>query len=77
MTKHFDYCNAPICQEVDAPEAIWYPGEDVCGKKPFEKFQMVQKKINKVGGRGWFTKGSLEALKYVRNGVKGKEWRGS
>ena len=41
-SNHFDSCEAPICQENIDKEAIWYPGEMVCTKKPLSFFQKRQ-----------------------------------
>jgi len=51
-------CNAPICQDDPNPnykyEVIWYPGEKVCKKFPYEKFQKVQIEVNKSVAIGKF-----------------------
>lgn len=49
--KHYLVCEAPICSG-DAndnykKEAIWYAGEYVCLKVPYQKFQKKQIDINK------------------------------
>lgn len=38
-------------------EAIWLAGEEVCSRRPFEKFQVVQKQINKKVLRGKIPEG--------------------
>lgn len=40
-------CEAPICQDDCQPQYIWYPGESVCGKKPYKHFQKIQFRLNK------------------------------
>lgn len=56
--KHHEYCNAAICAGDPEPdyknEAPWYPGEEICQKKPFQKFQKVQTIINKEVKNGTF-----------------------
>jgi len=47
MTNHLANCPAPICQEETKESLIWYPGECVCSKKPYKKFQKKQLAINK------------------------------
>jgi len=50
--EHHLNCEAPICQEDPNPnyknEVLWYPGEKVCKKSPYEKFQIKQIEINKL-----------------------------
>jgi hypothetical protein len=57
-TKHYLICEAPICQGDINPhyknEVIWYPGEKVCQKKPYQKFQRKQIDINKWVKNGTF-----------------------
>jgi len=56
--KHYLICNAPTCQ--DDPnlnyrnEVIWYPGEKICKKSPYKRFQIKQIEINKLVGIGKF-----------------------
>lgn len=56
--KHYENCNAPICQDDPNPnwrdETIWYAGEKVCTKEPFAKFQKKQLAINKEVAKGTF-----------------------
>ena len=58
MSKHLDSCNSPICQDDFNPnykkEVIWYPGESICTKKPYKKFQSVQIEINDLLRKGKF-----------------------
>lgn len=58
MTNHFDYCSAPLCVDDKNPnykkEVIWYPGELICLKKPYQKFQRVQIEINDLVNKGRF-----------------------
>ena len=51
-TKHFETCSAPICNCTHDKKAIWLAGEEVCTRQPVEKFQRVQKKINRLVLRG-------------------------
>jgi len=48
--SHYLNCEAPICQNDPNPnfkkEVIWLPGEKVCRKFPYEKFQRKQLSIN-------------------------------
>jgi len=73
-TRHYLLCDAPICN--DDPhsgykdEVIWYPSEPICKRKPFEKFQIVQTRINKSFKKGGFqdtdgfTASQLESSSY-------------
>ena len=58
MNKHLENCPAPICQCDENPnykkEVLWYPGEEVCNKRPIQKFQKVQLEINKLVEKGAF-----------------------
>lgn len=58
INKHHLFCEAPICQDDPNPnykeEVIWCPGEPVCKKVPYQKFQQVQIKINKCLKKGKF-----------------------
>ena len=58
---HHLRCEAPICQGDPNPnykdEVIWHPGEKVCMKKPYEKFQRKQLDINK-----WVKKGKFKNI---------------
>ena len=51
MTKHSEICLAPLCQDDYTDTYIWYPGEPVCTKKPYTKWQKQQHKINKHIGK--------------------------
>lgn len=55
---HHLQCEAPICHGDPNPnykkEVIWWPGELVCQKRPYEKFQKKQVDINKLVAGGVF-----------------------
>lgn len=63
--KHFEACAAPICADLEAYESNsdwqetvpWYPGEAVCGMKPYTKWQKRQAKMNR-----WLESGTLKYL---------------
>jgi len=70
-TRHYLKCEAPICNDDPNPnykdEVIWRPGEKVCKRGPFEKFQKMQIEINKAFKQGkfknvdkWYTAKMLE-----------------
>lgn len=48
MTRHSQKCEAPICQDDKSLDVIWYAGELVCKKKPYNKVQKKQVVINKL-----------------------------
>lgn len=55
MSKHSDFCSAPLCQENCPVNAVWYPGEEVCLKQPYTKWQKKQLDINKWVSKGKYT----------------------
>lgn len=63
MNKHLDNCSAAICNQDTNPnykdEVLWYPGEQVCRNKPYEKFQLKQIKINELVRNSKFNKVDL------------------
>ena len=54
MSKHLEFCEAPICQETFDNDLVWYPGELVCTKKPLTNWQKKQIIINKEVIKGTF-----------------------
>jgi hypothetical protein len=56
--RHFESCGVAICAASTNPddknESPWYPGEKICCKKPFQKFQKVQTMINREVEKGTF-----------------------
>lgn len=56
--KHYLECEAPICKESAESnykhELVWYAGEKICQKTPYEKFQKKQLAINKEVKSGKF-----------------------
>lgn len=56
--KHNLECGAPICAGDTNPqykkEVVWHPGEVVCQKKPYQKFQRLQARINRYVQTGRF-----------------------
>jgi len=82
MSLHQDNCIAPICAADTnsdfKKQVLWYPGEAVCMMKA-EKFQKVQRKINKIVSMGtfkhpdrYFTASALESVGRVTSSTKGK-----
>jgi len=49
---HHLNCEAPICNGDPDPiyryRVLWYPGELICKRKPYEKFQIKQLEINRL-----------------------------
>lgn len=49
--KHYLICEAPICNDdptIDYKDGvIWVPGELICKKGPYQKFQKKQVEINR------------------------------
>ena len=84
---HWQLCEAPICADEscykDQPkwkkEVLWYPGERVCQRRPFTKWQKRQAKINrwhekglfKHGDSRYFTVEMLTDREKVMRGTKG------
>ena len=56
--KHYLLCGAPICSDDPNPnyknEVIWRPGEKICLKVPYQKFQKIQSEINREVKSGHF-----------------------
>lgn len=56
--EHFIICGAPVCAEDPNPnyknEVVWWPGEKVCRKVPYEEFQKKQLSINMLVKKGKF-----------------------
>ncbi|OGD95499.1 hypothetical protein A3F57_03125 [Candidatus Roizmanbacteria bacterium RIFCSPHIGHO2_12_FULL_36_11] len=76
------HCPGPICAGDDTPgwkeNVIWYPGEPLCRKYPYEKWQNVQRKINRLYTQGklkypytFYTASMLEKINRVRPETKG------
>ena len=69
--KHFLICEASICAGDPNPkykeEVIWWPGELICKKKPYEKFQKKQIDINY-----WVKQGKFKNLEkyYTANDLE-------
>lgn len=59
MSKHFQNCNAPICQECNDDNLVWYAGEEVCNKRPLTIWQKKQLVINKSLKKGEFKNGDM------------------
>ena len=83
-TNHWELCEAPICandfNKEYKTEVIWYAGEEVCQKKPYQLFQKRQSKINRWNEKGlfrnpqyYFTANDLEARSALSKGMKGKD----
>lgn len=56
--EHYLNCEAPICagdpNQNYKKELVWYSGEKICQRGPYEKFQKVQVEINKQVKKGKF-----------------------
>lgn len=56
--RHYLTCSAVICNDDPNPfyrdHVIWWPGELICTRKPYEKYQQVQIRINKAIKDGKF-----------------------
>ncbi len=81
VVMHYETCEAPLCAEDREPELadvrIWYPGEPVCGKRPYTRWQKAQRRINRRVEKGtfkytqmYFTRPMLDGMK-VYNATKG------
>ena len=57
-TRHNLLCESSVCNDDPNPryrdEVIYQPGDRVCKKKPEQKFQRVQHRINESYKRGGF-----------------------
>lgn len=76
--KHYLECNAPICAGYPVDGLVWYPGEVICTKTPYKKWQRTQKKLAKLEKDNpgmtdtFYTVEMLEGMQRIRKGVKGK-----
>ena len=81
--KHYLVCEGSICAGDPTPNweknVIWYPGEPICGKRPFKHFQKIQSRINRLVTKGkfkhihrYFTAYMLSKMKKVMDGTKGR-----
>lgn len=56
--EHYLICEAPICAGDPninyKNEILWYPGEKVCRRIPYEEFQRKQLSINILVKKGKF-----------------------
>ena len=56
--RHYLICEAPICNDDPEPnykdKVLWRAGEIICTRKPYEKYQLVQIRINKAIKAGKF-----------------------
>jgi len=56
--NHYLDCEAPICKcdpDINFKNiAYWCPGEKVCKKTPYERFQKIQLEINRMVAKGTF-----------------------
>ena len=56
--QHYLVCASSICAEDPNPnfkdEILWYPGERVCRKFPYQEFQKKQLSINMLVKKGKF-----------------------
>ena len=56
--KHYLRCEAPICNGDPKSDyknrVLWCPGEIICKRTPYEKFQKKQKDINRWVEKGKF-----------------------
>lgn len=80
--EHYENCEAPICAGDPNPnykkEVLWYPGELVCRRGPYQRFQKQQSKINRYVAKGqfkypgyYFTASMLESRQMISRGLKG------
>lgn len=56
--EHYLICEAPICAGDQNSnyknEVVWYPGEKICRRIPYEEFQKKQLSINILVKKGRF-----------------------
>ena len=64
--KHYLICESPLCADERAYKGIpnwesgvpWYPGEPMCRRKPYTKWQKRQARINRLYDKGLFKYGN-------------------
>lgn len=67
--EHYLLCEAPVCagdpNDNFKNEVVWYAGEPVCIKTPYQKFQKRQVDINK-----WVAKGRFKNMDLAYNATE-------
>ena len=82
IEEHWRKCEGPICKDDPTPDwkknVIWYPGESLCQKGPYFKWQKTQGKINRLlkkeklkYPKTCYTAEMLERKQIVGSGIKG------
>lgn len=75
--SHYDTCSANLCQEWEGESLTWYPDEDICTLKPYEHYQKIQRRIQKlylagkIDAETYYTRAELEDKQSVRVGITG------
>lgn len=82
MEEHWRKCEGAICKDDPTPDwkknVVWYPGEPLCQKGPYSRWQKNQSKINRYLKKGrlthprtCYTAEMLERRNRVNVGVRG------
>jgi hypothetical protein len=70
----FESCLAPLCPlDRSSLKGIWYPDEEVCRSRTYASLPWIrgQRKIGRVGARGYFTLEMLQRNCIVKKGIAG------
>jgi hypothetical protein len=72
----FQKCSAPLCPELNNPDNIWYPDEEICRCRKYSCLSWIkkQRKIAKktVNRDFYFTKDDLDRIRRVTQNTKGQ-----
>jgi hypothetical protein len=73
---NYENCKATLCPLAENVElCLWYPDENVCGRRDVPYWVRVQRRIVRLVGKcsevGFFNVASLRNIKIVREGIRG------
>lgn len=70
----FEDCLAPLCPlDRNSLKGVWYPDEEICRSRSYVNLPWIrgQRKIGRVGARGYFTLEMLQRNCIVKKGIAG------
>jgi hypothetical protein len=70
----FESCHAPLCPlDAASLKGVWYADEEICRSRTYANLPWVrgQRKIGRVGARGYFTLEMLRINCIVKRGIAG------
>ena len=70
----YETCLAPLCPlDRSSLKGIWYPDEEICRSRSYANLAWIgsQRRIGRVGARGYFTLEMLKRNCIVKKGIAG------